>query len=550
MPTIPVRDLAKGGILRDIDATAAPLPAWSDGRNVCFRDGKTMRSPIWRRVMTGAGSTGGSPVRFCAAYTPDTGADQLLLVRDDQSLALYSSGNIIEVSETGFTAAAAVTTPWTACMLGNVLHINNQSRVPRSLLPGATNFTAMAGWDSTWRCRVLRQFNDTLIALNVTKGATNDPTMVKLSDITLYGSDPRSWDSTNPSTLAYENPLSQMDGPILDGKTLGTSFLFYTAGQCWTMSPGGVDLYSFRRVFADDGIICTNGIVEYGGLHFVFGRNDIYKTDGNTKVSIADGRVREYIYRTMNIKLADRFFAHYFPATNEIAFCFVSGDPSCAWVSPTGCNNAAVYNLTTDTWSFVDLPNVSAIALCNLNVGLAWNNCTGSGRSWSNMGGSWYDRIDLREKDIAAVCAPLSTVGSYSTIADNMVLAYDFCDHGRLGFPSDASVTAPSFALRTGIALDDPGSGSAPLNVDKEVQAVYPEITVSRALTVSINLGSQMTTSGAVVWEGVQTFDPINDYKIDSRANGRFLAIRFDFQPFADTSISGFDLQVISNGSR
>lgn len=545
MPTIPVRDLARGGIIRDVHPTAYPLPAFSNGRNVLFADGKAASAPIWRRVTTSVGSD----VRFVQALTPDTGFDKLVIARDDASLRSWVGGTMTDVSETGFSASTDTTSPWTACSLGNVFYINRRDRVPRSWVPGATRFTALPNWDSTWRCRVLRQFNDTLLALNVTKGATDNRSMVKVSDLTLYGAVPTSWDSTNPATLAYENPLAQLDGPIVDGMNLGDRFLFYTANQCWEMRLGGPLDYTFRKVSSDDGAINANCAIELNGLHYVFGSRDIYATDGVSRKAIGDGRVRQWLYRTMNTKLAYRNFVAFNPVTNEVIFAHVSGDPACAWRAPTGCNAAVTYNLTSDTVSLIDLPNISAMTLCNLDSVMTFD--TSTPRTFNGIGGSFFDQEDSFERQLAAVAAPLDTPGSLSVIGNSgMVLGYDFVDRGQLAQEAETTCNAPRFVERTGIALDSPQEGLAPLRTAKEVHEMLPEVSVSRDLDLTITLGGHMTTSGPIVWETPKVFNPITDYKVDSRAEGRYLAVRFDFDAYADTEISGFDLDVLANGDR
>ena len=94
MPIIPVRDLSQGGILKDVHPTTYPVPAWSNGRNVCFQDGKAYRSPIWRKVADSIGSD----LRFCTALTPDTGFDKLILVRDNARVYSYVGGTVTDIS--------------------------------------------------------------------------------------------------------------------------------------------------------------------------------------------------------------------------------------------------------------------------------------------------------------------------------------------------------------------------------------------------------------------------------------------------------------------
>ncbi len=555
MPIIPVRDLAKGGIVRDQNPLSMPLPAWSNGRNVVFENGKALRSPIWRTVKDGLTNAAGSHPRFIVGLTPSSGYDQLVVARDDGSLAIVTNGVIAEASESGFTARPASNQPWTSCMLGDVLYINRADAVPRVLLPGATQFVAMANWPATWRCQVLRQFQDQVMALGITEGSTNIPSQINISDIAYFGQVPDSWDSTDPTKLAYSNDLAELDGPIVDGLTLGDRFLFYTAHQTWEMRAGGSFYFSFRKLFSNSGVMGANCIVEVAGLHYVFGYTDLYVTDGQTKQSLAEGKVREWMYRTLNKQQAYRCFAQFLPQTNEVLFAHVSGDPDTAWKLPTACNNGVTFNITSQTFSVVDLPNVGAMTLCNVNTGLTWG--TAKGVTWANVGGSWYDQRDGFALHAIAINQPLNTAGSVGAIdGSGMILGYDFIDRGQLTAPADISCAAPSYVQRIGIALDDPNDGGAPLSYSKRIRAIFPEVTVSRPLVLTVDFGASMTPSGLVDWQPTTTFDPIAEYRVETTdvncldIAGRFLAVTFTFQPMADTEIAGFDIDVVSNGTR
>ena len=50
MPNVSVRELAKFGIVTDMDPYDLPKEAWSFGVNVRFRNGKVSRAPVFRNV--------------------------------------------------------------------------------------------------------------------------------------------------------------------------------------------------------------------------------------------------------------------------------------------------------------------------------------------------------------------------------------------------------------------------------------------------------------------------------------------------------------------
>ena len=101
-------------------------------------------------------------------------------------------------------------------------------------------------------------------------------------------------------------------------------------------------------------------MVEVEGKHYVFGPFDIYVHDGTSKQSICDERVKNFIFGALNNADADRCFVQHNPTLNEIYFCYKSGDQHVAFPNADRCNRAAAYNYRNDSWSFMDLPNVSS----------------------------------------------------------------------------------------------------------------------------------------------------------------------------------------------
>ena len=148
-----------------------------------------------------------------------------------------------------------------------------------------------------YRLRLFASFGDFLLALGTVETGTSYPNRVRFSDPVLANQVPYTWDETDLTNSAGFNDLVQMKTPIMDGATLGPNFLVYSQDQVWMMEfVGGTFIFNFRKVFDDAGVINQNCITEVEGRHYVFDRDDIYMTDGNTRNSICDGRVRDYIF--------------------------------------------------------------------------------------------------------------------------------------------------------------------------------------------------------------------------------------------------------------
>src|SRR3546814_1985801 len=103
-----------------------------------------------------------------------------------------------DLSPSGFTGAE-LEMPFTHTFLGGVSYLNRKSHAPLHKLPGDAIYSTLPNWDAGCRCASLRAYKDFLIALNVTTGATNYPTMVKWSDLTGFGAVDRRSNRLNSS---------------------------------------------------------------------------------------------------------------------------------------------------------------------------------------------------------------------------------------------------------------------------------------------------------------------------------------------------------------
>ena len=52
MPTVPYRNIAKGGVITDVDPYNIGLGTWSWGQNVRFKNGSITRAPVFRSAKT------------------------------------------------------------------------------------------------------------------------------------------------------------------------------------------------------------------------------------------------------------------------------------------------------------------------------------------------------------------------------------------------------------------------------------------------------------------------------------------------------------------
>jgi hypothetical protein len=95
-------------------------------------------------------------------------------------------------------------------------------------------------------------------------------------------------------------------------------------------------------------------------------------------------------------------------------------------------------------------------------------------------------------------------------------------------------------AERKGMTFQDPYS-------NKLIRAVYPRVDASTGAPLQVEVGSSMYADSAVTWSPPVTFQVGRDIKVDTFAQGRFLAVRFSGSfPWRMRS---FDVDVVPSGA-
>jgi hypothetical protein len=539
MSIIKVRGLADAGVLADVEPYELPVGGWSFAVNARFNERKIEHAPVWRKAAT----LGTVDPRFVFSEAGTSGSDTLLVGYKNGKVYKWSNGVETDYSKVGYVTSAVEAT-WTNCSLANVCYVNRSDREPWGLTPGASAFTGITGWNAAWTAKILRAYNDALIALNVTESGINYPTLIRTSDIVdTPGTFPTTWNEADPTNNATRNPLTEMKGEIKDACVLGRDLIIYGSSQNFVMrADGSTNVYSFDRLPFDGGAINANCAVEVNGMHYVFGPNDIYRHDGLTKVSVIDGKNRKLVYRTMNASKASKFFVQYNPADETIKFCYVGSDPFAHFLGGTGCNRAAVLHVPTGRWVFDDLPLVFSGVLSGISINSpTWSTITGT---WATIGGSWQDFEDGLKK------APIY-VGELNSTYSLSTALYVNDPYGAgavVTSPVDTNATAPMYLERQGIDLDEV---NADLRGNKQIISIYPQGSVDAdAAPLEFSFAAASNFGETATFGDYQTYDPRNDSKLDFDMNGRFLAMRVHHNDYRSASISGIDLdvEILSDG--
>lgn len=538
MSIIPVRDLGTVGLVTDIPGYTLPINGFTRADNVVFDERQVRRAPIFRTVKDSLGFT----PRFAMGITPSTGYDQVIMVTDDWAIKEYVSGSVSDRS--GSITGSSDPRPFTGTILANILYLNREDRVPVYRLLNGTNFADLPNWDSTWRAGALRAYKDQLLALRMTEGVNSFPNRIRFSDITTANSVPGSWDATDTTKSAGFIDIVESDTPIVDGLTLGNDFIVYTSNDVHMLTfVGGAFLFTNKKIFGDMGLVNEGCVVEVEKKHYCFTRDDLVVHDGVSKKSIADTRIKNFVFGSLNVNLSDVCYVTHDEGQNLIYFCFQSGDEFASFPNATRCNRAAVYNYRADTWSVIDLPNTSSGTNANLNSVTTYVNA--GSLTYEGVGGSFYDQEDNRDRHTVMVGEDQSADG----ITSDKIYGLDDADAGKLTFELDSEATKPAVLERTGLDLDELGTGVSSYLV---VTRIYPQADTQNTdnTELTFEFGASDIPKITPTYGSSVTFNVQSDYKIDSRAAGRYLSYKMTVTDNKSFKFSGFDLDVTATGSR
>jgi hypothetical protein len=539
MSILPVRNLGNAGVITDVDPFNLPFNAFTRAKNVSFDGTNIKRSPVFRTALDLSSI---SPT-FVFGLFSNTSYDSILVGTSNYSIHEYTSGGTLAIKHTG--SAGATTQAYTGTTLSNVSYVNRGDQAPLYRLPTQTSFTTLANWTSGHKCASLRSYKDFLVALDITEGSTTFPTRVRFSDVALANAAPSSWDATDTTKSSGFNDIVQMNTAIVDGSTLGSNFIIYSRDQVWLMEfVGGTFIMNFRKLFDDCGVINQNCIVEVEGRHYVFDRDDIYTTDAVSRQSICDGRVRNYIFNSIDTTSTSKCFTYHNDVTEEIYFCYRSADDMAEFTSGSECNRAAVFNYRHNSWSFMDLPNLISITTANLNNVDTYANST---LTYDTTGGTFHGQSDSYSRHPICISLQNTTDG----LADNQMLALDHTDENtQVALPLYSAATKGIHLERIGLDLDQELGAS--IDTYKTIRRILPQIsTLSTDKTFNFTLGSSDIPTLLPTYTAPQTFDVSTDYKLDTRESGRYLSYKIDASTVVkDFTISGFDLDLVPVGRR
>ena len=516
---IDINDVASVGVIRDSPPHELPPEAWTLGENVRFEDDSVVQLLGYSQIF---GTPGVAP--YFAQFVSTPTGPWWLYAGLTQGWAYNGAthSNVTRTTDGGVYNAASAA-QWQGTNIGGIPVLNNGIDVPQywPAYSGATPLANLANWPSTLRCKVIRAFGVYMMALNLTDAGTAKPYDVRWSHPADPGSVPVTWDITDPTHLAGQVSLSDVDsGQIVDGMSLQGKFYVYKENSVWRFrNVGG------QFIFDEDAFLETTGLLSPrcvavtgdGQRHFFVGQDNIYVHDGNSAKPLLDKRTRRYLFNNLDVGSYQSSFVFINPVRQEGWFCY----PQTGNTLPT---RALIVNYDTlaVTESDVDF-QAAAMGTVQTQDTETWASVSGA---WTTDTQPWH--VSNRRKLVLS--KPTAT-------------KFEQLDLGltRDGTPFTGLIQRQSLGLvgrnrRTGEWITD-------FEQRKMCHRIWPKMS---GAPVNIRLGGQDVPGGPIRWSPLTPFDPNSQKYCDITAEGAALCV--EISGSNGWKLDGYRLDLVTLG--
>lgn len=521
MPTYPVSLVGQHGIIRDVPAHMLPVNAWSNGNNVRFRNG-FVEKILGQTPLFGTPSVAPYGVFSVSdgsnIFWVYTGLAAVYVVKDRVHTNITRS--------VGGAYTASINTPWMMTNFQGVPIFNNENDVPQMWTPisAVQVLQALSNWTSTWRTKSLRAFKQFLVAVNVTKGATTYPRMVKWSHGAASGAVPSSWDETDETIDAGEFELSGTMGHCMDSLPLGDTLIIYKEDAIWGMQyVGGTKVMRFFPLDEEVGIAGPRQVaLLQSGRHIVLSTDDVFVFNGQTRKSILDERMRTTLFESINNDAFRRSFVVVNHLYREAWICVPTG-------SATLPNTALVWNWVENTLTLRDIPT---IAHANFGYLPGFNlRITEDGRYRITEAGDTRaveSGLDWQTNAVARAVV-LARPSSQNLLLADDTFQFETTDY-------------ESYVERTGLGIPFRAGQPPDISSMKLLTAVWPWIEGTDGGVVKVYVGSQDSPDGPVTYDAPFNYVIGTTKQVPTRRHGRVFALKFLSDSNVDWKLRGYDL--------
>ena len=520
MSLVPVENLGRIGVVSDTPAHDLPPEAWTNARNVRFRNNRVEKMDGYSEVYA----------------TPSIVPYWLLSV--PASTYYWIVAGAAKVHVTDGTSYTDITRSvggdysmdndilWNGGLLGGVPVINNGVDVPQFWNPqtAATKLADLTAWPADTTAKVIRPFLNFLFALDITKSGTEYQHMVKWSHAAEPGTVPTTWDETDETADAGETDLTDTAaGPCIDALPLHDALMIYKEGSTHgVLYTGDRFVFKFYKIFENLGAMSASciSLIGEGERHLVMSGDDMARHDGQNAQSVLTRRMRRWLANAMNTDRYKRSFMVRNVHERETWFCF----PESGYDWP---NLALVYDWDSEALTVRELSNNASFIAPGRIIAADTNTWDSDSEVWDADSEVWDASAHPPYQFRLVQAAPNDTMLFYQENTNKF-----------------NGVSMQSYVERTGLAVfgrDRDGAPKVDNTMLKQIKGVRPKITGG---AVNIRVGVQQQVGGDITWTSPLLFTPGVDYKVDCCLVGRFAAVRFEGATDTPWYLDSYDLDI------
>lgn len=490
---------------------------WSNGRNVFFKLGETIRCEGIGQIFAGHLF----PIEI--AWYVDTGAQEWWLYASGSGVGVTDgAGAHYNITPAGWGSIASKNYVLTAGDLNSVPWINHPERGPFwwNANP-ASVMTKLPDWPASWSARAMASHKNFLMAMCIDTGSGLLESQISWSASADPGQIPSKWVPA-PDNDAGDWQYSTPGGPIVGGisvrdqffvsKTNATAALQYVGGQ-W--------VFQARDVFPTTGLYAPLSQIEHENMVYMLtGAAEFVRHDGNSVQNLLYGTAENYLISAINPEFTASCFVYLTDLTGVVALAYPTGTTK-ACTEAIGIEIDSIGRDGPPDVGMRDLPGVYSARIGYTEI---------NPESWDAASGSWDTDSQLWNE------APSGYRPAKVVFAGG---SNGFLELGRTDTVLGAPVTA--FAERTGMDLGD-------FSTHKVISGAFPRLTGDAGDVVTLRFGSQEQVHSPVEWGPDLPVTLGTTRQLDFFEEGRLIARSISSTGGAPWRLNGIQLMVRKAG--
>ena len=493
------------GLNFDIPANETSEEFYTAGDNVIFRQGFASRTGGYRAVY----GTLPSAVYHLLNVRVDT--TNFWLTWGAASVHALETSNEHDIEG---SALQTVTQPYqySSTILNGIPVFSNSLDSPQYWTGDVgDNFATLTDWPASTICKSIAAAKYHLFAMDIDGPSGHFESQVLWSNAAEPGTIPDSW-TPAADNEAGSAELSDTPGPVLCMVPLRGSYIFYKRSSTYAADyVGGNEVFAFRTLLTSSGALTRHSVCDINGQHFVVTDGDIILTDGTNRLSVAQGRMKDYLFATLDQTNYENLFVIYNRGRNEVWVCYPE-------TGNTYCTTALVYDVANDAFGIRDLATVKCAA-----IGIV--NDTDPDESWAAATYTW---------DAATQYWGTS---NFSLAVESMVLGY--------GTTMEMQDTDDAVATASSVGKYDLTFGDS--ERIKCVKRVHVR-TASGSGTLYVRVGSKMHPNDSMTWATEVELDTATSQIVDAFAQGRYISVEVRSDDTDVWTVTGIDLEAELRG--